>query len=91
MEAIHAATKLGGDIMLRPNELGQVRPGFLADVLLVDGDPLTDISVLQDRKRLAAIMKDGEFYKEPEFCAGEDVVMPAHNAAQTEQTDRLDP
>jgi imidazolonepropionase-like amidohydrolase len=45
--------------------LGRVKPGYLADLLLVDGDPLQDISILQDRTRLRAIMKDGRFHKEP--------------------------
>ena len=49
-----AATRDGGALMGLGNELGQVRPGFLADLLLVDGDPLADIAVLQDRKRLPA-------------------------------------
>ena len=35
--------------MGRPNELGQIKPGFLADLLLVDGDPLADIKRLQNR------------------------------------------
>jgi imidazolonepropionase-like amidohydrolase len=65
MEALVAATKYGGEIMLRGRELGQVRDGFLADLLLVDGDPVADITCLQDRKRLLAIMKDGVFHKEP--------------------------
>ena len=39
-----------------------MKPGFLADLLLVDGDPLTDIRVLQDNKRFAFIMKDGVRY-----------------------------
>jgi imidazolonepropionase-like amidohydrolase len=38
MEALIAATKWGGEIMLMPNELGQIKEGFLADILLVDGD-----------------------------------------------------
>ena len=40
MEALLAATKHGGEIMGRPNELGQVKAGYLADLLLVDGDPV---------------------------------------------------
>ncbi len=63
MEAILSATKLGGEIMLRPDELGQVQPGFLADLLLVDGDPLEDVTILQDHDKLHAIMKDGRFHK----------------------------
>jgi len=65
LEAIAAATGQGGDFMGRGHELGQIRSGFLADLLLVDGDPSADIALLQDRRRLRAIMKDGMFYKEP--------------------------
>jgi imidazolonepropionase-like amidohydrolase len=65
MEALVAATKWGGEIMGMPDELGQLRKGFLADLLLVDGDPLADLGILQDRKRLLAIMKDGAFHKAP--------------------------
>jgi imidazolonepropionase-like amidohydrolase len=69
MEALLSATKYGGQVMMRGNELGQVREGFLADLLLVDGDPLANISILQDRKRLLAVMKDGVFHREPEIRA----------------------
>ncbi len=60
MDAILAATKLGGEIMHRSHELGQIRPAFLADLLLVDGDPLRDIGVLCRRERLSLVLKDGE-------------------------------
>jgi imidazolonepropionase-like amidohydrolase len=63
MEAIVAATKLGGEIMMKADELGQIKPGHLADLLLVDGNPLADVKILQDRDRLLAIMKDGAFHK----------------------------
>jgi len=53
MEALVAATKLGGEIMGRPGELGLVQAGALADLLLVEGDPLADIAILQDRTRSA--------------------------------------
>ena len=65
MEAIVAATSWGGAIMGRPGELGVVREGALADLLLVDGDPLEDVGILQDRNRLSAIMKDGQYHKRP--------------------------
>src|SRR5215470_7199949 len=77
MDAIMAATKLGGEIMQMGNELGQIRPGYLADILLVDGNPLTDVSMLRDKKRLLAIMKDGSFHKEPQKAA-----KPARVAAE---------
>ena len=66
MEAILAATKLGGEIMMQGGELGQLKPGYLADLILVDGNPLADVRILQDRDRLLAIMKDGAFHKPPQ-------------------------
>jgi imidazolonepropionase-like amidohydrolase len=65
MEAIVTATKLGGEIMDRPDELGLIKPGYFADLLLVDGDPSTDVRILQDKKRILAVMKDGVFHREP--------------------------
>jgi hypothetical protein len=64
-EALRAATLHGGQIMGMGDELGLIREGFLADLVLVDGDPLVEIAILQDRDRLAAIMKDGVLYKAP--------------------------
>jgi imidazolonepropionase-like amidohydrolase len=66
MEAIISATRWGGQIMMR-KDLGEIREGWLADLLLVDGDPLANISMLQDTSKLLAIMKDGEFAKAPEI------------------------
>jgi imidazolonepropionase-like amidohydrolase len=65
MDALVAATRLGGEIMGRPGELGVVKAGALADLLLVDGDPLADIAILQDRNSLRMIMKDGALHKAP--------------------------
>jgi imidazolonepropionase-like amidohydrolase len=65
METLVAATRMGGEIMGLGHELGQVKPGYLADLLLVDGDPLTDIKRLQDRDALLAIMRDGRLHKAP--------------------------
>ena len=53
METLVAATKHGGEIMGRPGELGVVTAGALADLLLVDGDPLADIGVLRGSRRAA--------------------------------------
>ncbi|MBK8741781.1 MAG: amidohydrolase family protein [Betaproteobacteria bacterium] len=65
MEAIVGATQWGGEIMGMGDELGLVRNGYLADLLLVDGDPLADLTILEDRNRLLAIMKGGVFHKPP--------------------------
>jgi imidazolonepropionase-like amidohydrolase len=66
METIISATRWGGQMMMR-KDLGEIREGWLADLLLVDGDPLANISLLQDKSKLLAIMKDGEFTKPPEI------------------------
>ena len=68
-EAIRCATLYGGQIMMKPNELGLVKEGYLADLLLVDGDPLANLSILRDPKRLLAVMKDGVFAKAPEIAS----------------------
>jgi imidazolonepropionase-like amidohydrolase len=65
METIVAATRLGGEIMGRLRELGVVTAGALADLLLVDGDPVGDFAILQDRRALRMIMKDGALHKAP--------------------------
>jgi imidazolonepropionase-like amidohydrolase len=67
-EAIRCATVYGGQIMMKPGELGQVKEGYLADLLLVDGDPLANLSILRDPKRLLAVMKDGQFAKRPDIA-----------------------
>lgn len=69
MDAIVAATKLGGEIMMMGDELGQVREGYLADLLLVAGNPLADVGILQDADNLIAIMQDGAFHKDPAEAA----------------------
>jgi imidazolonepropionase-like amidohydrolase len=66
-EALMAATKWGGELMDMP--LGLVTPGYLADLLLVDGDPTADVTLLQDRGNLLMIMKDGQYHKRPAALA----------------------
>ncbi|WP_298200589.1 amidohydrolase family protein [Novosphingobium sp.] len=66
-EALVAATRLGGELMAL--EVGQVREGFLADLLLVDGDPTADVAILQDKTRLVMIMQDGVLHKAPQAMA----------------------
>ena len=64
MEALLSATALGGEIMMRPHELGQLREGYIADLVLVDGDPLQDLSLLTDPARIQLVMKDGVIHKD---------------------------
>ncbi len=60
-EALVAATKYGGELMDMP--LGTIEAGKLADILLVDGDPLTDITILQDKSKIPIVMKGGAFHR----------------------------
>jgi imidazolonepropionase-like amidohydrolase len=60
-EALRAATHDGGQVMDLP--VGLLTPGYLADVLVVRGEPTEDVSVLQNADNLLAIMQNGAFYK----------------------------
>jgi imidazolonepropionase-like amidohydrolase len=70
-ETLAMATGTNGELLAMsgkrnpyPGKLGLVEEGALADLLLVDGDPLTNIKLLEDpAKSLVVIMKDGKIYK----------------------------
>jgi len=61
VETLVAATRHGGELMGLP--VGEIRADRLADILLVNGDPTSDVRILQDKDNITAIMKDGRFYK----------------------------
>ncbi len=65
-EALVAATRLGGELMGMGDELGQIRPGYLADMLLLDADPTRDVRILQNPRRIVMIMKGGQLHKMPD-------------------------
>ena len=65
MEALLSATAWGGPMMRQGKQLGYVREGCYADLLLIDGDPLADITILQDKARILSVMKGGEFHRPP--------------------------
>jgi imidazolonepropionase-like amidohydrolase len=62
-EALVCATRHGGLAMRSEGDLGTISAGSLADVLLVKGDPVQDISILTDAERLVFIMKGGATHK----------------------------
>jgi imidazolonepropionase-like amidohydrolase len=63
-DIIRSATTVNAALLNRTGELGVVAPGARADLIVVDGDPLADISLLDGQgEHLTAIMKDGVFYK----------------------------
>jgi imidazolonepropionase-like amidohydrolase len=65
IEVIRAATLIGAEVLRQVGRLGCLKPGAFADLLVVDGNPLADLGVLQEQGRyLAAIMKGGRFHKQ---------------------------
>jgi imidazolonepropionase-like amidohydrolase len=59
LEVITCATKTGAEILGRGEEIGTLEQGKLADVLVVEGDVLADIKLLQDRKKFLAVIQGG--------------------------------
>jgi imidazolonepropionase-like amidohydrolase len=63
-EIIASATRIGAEVLRREGQLGVIAPGAIADILVIDGNPLKDISLLAGHgEHLLAIMKDGQFHK----------------------------
>jgi imidazolonepropionase-like amidohydrolase len=60
LEALRCATQWGAELMRMQDRIGRLKVGFLADLIVVDGDPVRDIAVLQDRTRLS-VMKGGRW------------------------------
>jgi len=60
LEAIRAATLSAAELLLEEDSLGQIAPGYYADIIAVAGDPLDDVAALQD---VRFVMKDGVVYK----------------------------
>jgi imidazolonepropionase-like amidohydrolase len=59
LEAIQAGTETSALAVNAEGRLGVIAPGMAADVLVVNGDPVADIRVLQDRSRLSAVISRG--------------------------------
>ena len=59
MEAIVAGTRNNAMAVGLDGQVGTLEPGRIADVLVVDGDPLADLGVLSDRRRLVTVLKEG--------------------------------
>jgi len=59
LETITCATRTGAEILGRGHELGTLEAGKLADVLVVDGDVLGNIGLLEDRSRFIAVLQGG--------------------------------
>jgi imidazolonepropionase-like amidohydrolase len=59
LDVVTCATKTGAEIMGRSDEFGTLEPGKLADVLIVEGDVLADLSILEERSRFIAVLQGG--------------------------------
>ena len=65
-DILHSATAVNAEILQMQGKLGVIKAGAFADLLVVDGDPLADISLLAtDGRHLTHIMVDGRFVKRP--------------------------
>ena len=64
IEIIRSATTIAAQILRLEGKVGTLAPGAFADLLVVDGDPLKDLALLEDQgKHLSVIMKAGKFHK----------------------------
>ena len=64
VDVLRSATSINAELIQRTGELGTIAPGALADILVVDGDPLADLGLLQEQGRhIPVIMKEGRFFK----------------------------
>jgi imidazolonepropionase-like amidohydrolase len=64
LDVLRWATKHGAETVGRADDLGTLEVGKIADLLVVDGDPIADIGCLKDRDNLHAIVQSGLFYKD---------------------------
>jgi imidazolonepropionase-like amidohydrolase len=61
---LRSATSINARILNRAGKLGVIAPGALADLIVVDGNPLTDLHVFSERgERVLLVMKNGVVYK----------------------------
>jgi imidazolonepropionase-like amidohydrolase len=62
MDALQSATRNAAAAIKMDADLGTIEAGKLADIVAVDGDPLKNIALLQQKKRIQLVMKEGRVY-----------------------------
>ena len=60
MQAIVSATSMAAELLDMKGKLGVIAPGAFADIIALQGDPLTDVGVLE---RVNFVMKDGKVFR----------------------------
>jgi imidazolonepropionase-like amidohydrolase len=60
MQALQAATVNSAELLKQNDQLGQIKQGFLADIIAVDGNPVENINLME---KVTFVMKDGVVYK----------------------------
>ncbi|KAK2818419.1 hypothetical protein FQN49_007918, partial [Arthroderma sp. PD_2] len=84
-ESVIAATAGVAKLFMREHELGKILPGYYADCILVDGNPLENISVLQEHAKLDVILINGRVHKiGKKDGAGRGVSVPASASVEGE-------
>ena len=63
LEVLQQATSINAELLCMADTIGRVAPGFAADLIVVDGDPLADVTVLGDAAHIAAVVQGGRFHK----------------------------
>ena len=64
IDIIRSATLIGADVLRMPGQVGTLMPGAYADAILIDGDPLANLALLEEQgKHIPLIMKGGKLHK----------------------------
>lgn len=63
IEILRQATSINASLLGMDGKLGTIAPGALADILVIDGDPLADITVLEKPEAISLIVRDGTIVK----------------------------